>query len=121
MTEQVGKNNVIVARAVARKVRVSTQKVRLVLDLVRGRFVADALGILKHNPRKGAKVVSAVLESAIANAKEKSSSVDVDNLWIAEAKADMGKTMKRWLPRAHGRATPLRKRTSHITVSLSER
>jgi len=120
MTNQKNKNNVIVSRAVLRSVRVSTQKVRLVLNLVRGRFVADALGILKNNPKKGASIVASVLESAIANAKN-SSSVDVDELWISEARADMGKTMKRWLPRAHGRATPLRKRTSHITLSLSEK
>ncbi|MGI6524947.1 MAG: 50S ribosomal protein L22 [Bdellovibrionota bacterium] len=111
----------IVARAVARKARVSTQKVRLILDLVRGKLVSDAFNILKGNPRKGAEIVVKLLESAVANAKESSSLVDIDNLWIAEAKADMGKTMRRWLPRAHGRATPLKKRTSHITVSLSER
>ena len=115
------KNNEVVSRAVLNRARISTQKVRLVLDLVRGRLVSDALGVLKNNPRKGAKLVHKLLESAIANAKESSSSVEVDTLWIAEARADMGKTMRRWLPRAHGRATPLRKRTSHITVSLAEK
>ena len=120
MTKQKSEG-IIVARAVAHQVRISAQKARLILDMVRGQQVSQALSVLKRNPRNGAKIVYKLLESAVANARESDTSIDIDTLWIAEARADMGKTMKRWLPRAHGRATPLRKKASHITLSLSER
>ena len=109
-----------VARATAERVRISARKARLLLALIKGQQVEPALNLLQHTPRKGAKIVSKVLRSAIANARE-SSGADVDKLWVTGCWADMGKTLKRWLPRAHGRATPLRKKSSHITILLGER
>lgn len=109
-----------VARATAQRARISARKARLILDLIKGQQVEPALNILAHNPRQGAKVVARLLRSAIANAREQASA-DVDKLWVTGGYVDMGKTMKRWLPRAHGRATPLKKKTSAITLMLGER
>lgn len=108
------------ARAVQRHARLSPQKARLVVDLVRGRRVEEALGILEHLPKKGAKVLAKVIRSAVANA-EHTQRVDVDDLYVTKVFVDGGPTQKRFLPRAHGRATPLIKRTSHITVVVDER
>jgi len=108
------------ARAIQRYAKLSPQKARLVVDLVRGRRVEDALGILKHLPKKGAKVLAKVIRSAVANA-EHAQRVDVDELFVSKVFVDGGPTTKRFLPRAHGRATPLIKRTSHITVVVDER
>lgn len=108
------------ARAIQRHARLSPQKARLVVDLVRGRRVEDALGILAHLPKKGARVLAKVIRSAVANA-EHAQRVDVDELYVKRIFVDGGPTTKRHLPRAHGRATPLIKRTSHITVVVDER
>jgi large subunit ribosomal protein L22 len=108
------------ARAIQRYVKVSPQKARLVVDLVRGRGVEEALGILEHLPKKGARILAKVIRSAVANA-EHSQRVDVDDLYVARVFVDGGPTTKRFLPRAHGRATPMIKRTSHITVVVDER
>ena len=109
-----------VARATAARARISARKARLVLNLIKGQQVEPALNLLEHNPRQGAKIISKLLRSAIANARE-TAGADVDKLWVTGGWADMGKTLKRWLPRAHGRATPLRKKSSHITILLGER
>ena len=108
------------ARAITRSVRLTAQKARLVVDLIRGKRVEDALGILQFTPKRGAKIVAKTLKSAIANA-EHTSRVDVDALYVKQAYVDEGPTGKRFLSRAHGRATPVFKRTSHITVVVDER
>ena len=107
-------------RATTRHARLTAQKARLVVGLIRGRGVEDALGILKFTPKRGAKIVAKTLKSAIANA-EHTSRVDVDALYVKRAFVDEGPTGKRSLPRAHGRATPIFKRTSHITIVVEER
>ncbi len=108
------------ARATSRFVRLSARKVRLVVDLIRGKRVEAALGILEFTPKRGAKLVSKTLRAAVANA-ESTQRVDVDRLYVKRAFVDEGPTLKRFLPRAHGRATPLHKRTSHVTVVVDER
>ena len=100
-------------------VRISAQKVRLVCDQIRGKRVEDALSVLEFTPRKGAKLVAKVLRSGIANA-ENNQNLDVDTLFVKRIEVGPGPTLKRFLPRAQGRATPLLKRTSHITIVLDE-
>jgi len=109
-----------VASARLNNARISARKARYILDMIRGKQVEPALQVLEHSPRKGARFVEKLLKSAVANAREKSG-VDIDDLWITACQADEGKTMKRYLPRAQGRATPLRKRSSHISVFLGEK
>ena len=107
-------------KATSRFVRLTAQKVRLVLDLIRGKPVEAALGILEYTPKRGAKTVLKTLRSAVANA-EVTQNVDVDSLYVKRAFADEGPTAKRFLTRAHGRATKVFKRTSHITVVVDAR
>lgn len=106
-------------RAIARYVRISPRKVRLIMDQVRGKTVEDALNILAFSPKKGARILRKLINSAVANA-ENNHDMDVDRLFIKKIYADEGPTMKRWRPRALGRATRIRKRTSHLTVILDE-
>lgn len=106
-----------VASATLRHVRIPPQKVRLVLDLVKGKQLEPALNAVQFHPTKGGRLVYKLLRSAMANAQEKGG-VDVDQLWVTGGHVDMGKTMRRFLPRAQGRATPIRKRSSHITIQL---
>jgi len=108
------------ARAKLRYVRLSPQKTRLVVDMVRGRGVQDALNILKFSPQKAAEVLSKLVSSAVANAEQKGVS-DVDRLFVKTISVDQGPALKRFLPRAQGRATRIRKPTSHITVVLDEK
>jgi len=107
--------------AVARNrfVRISPQKLRLICDLVAGKKVDQALSILEFTPKKGAKIVSKVLLAAIANARDQQN-VDEDRLFVKRAVADTGPTWKRSLTRAHMHATPIHKRTSHLTVIVDE-
>ena len=107
-------------RAILRFARVSPQKVRLVVDQIRGRGVEDALNVLQFNPKQSAHVVAKTLRSAIANA-ENTQSVDVDRLFVKRVTVDEGGTWKRFIPRAVGRATPIRKRLSQITIVVDER
>lgn len=108
-----------VAKATLRHVRIAPQKARLVVELIRGKQVEPALQILTFLPKKGARLVEKVLRSAIMNAVERSGA-DPDRLWVTDGWVDMGRTQKQYLPRAHGRATQLRKRSSHITLLLGE-
>ena len=108
------------AKAVAKSVRIAPRKVRLVIDLIRGKNVGEAIAILNHTQRGASPVVEKVLRSAIANA-EHNYEMDTDNLIISEAFVDEGVTLKRFRPRAQGRATQINKRTSHITVVVSEK
>lgn len=108
------------AKAIARHVRISPRKARLVVDMVRGRGVEEALGALEFTPKKGAKLVAKTLRSAVANA-ENNLSLDVDRLFVKSAEVSEGPTGKRFMPRAQGRTTPIRKRTSHITIVLVEK
>ncbi|MDH3425090.1 MAG: 50S ribosomal protein L22 [Acidimicrobiia bacterium] len=103
----------------ARFIRQSPYKVRQVLNLVRGQHVPEARTMLKYANRKAADPVSKVLESAIANA-EHNFALDAGDLVVAKAFADEGPTLKRFRPRARGRATRINKRTSHITIVLSD-
>ena len=105
-------------RAQAKYVRSSARKARLVMDHVRGRPVADARALLRHSPRGVARDVERLLNSAIANAENNHDLVG-DDLYVKEIYADEGPTLRRFRPRAQGRATRIRKRTSHLTVALS--
>ncbi|MBD5559389.1 MAG: 50S ribosomal protein L22 [Clostridia bacterium] len=107
-------------RAVARYVRMSPRKVKAVLDLIRGLPVAEADAVLMGSPRGASEPVSKLLHSAIANA-ENNLEMAADDLYIAETYADQGPTIKRFRPRAQGRATRIRKRTSHITIILDQK
>lgn len=106
-------------RAMNRFVRMSPQKVREVVDMVRGRPVDDALAILRFTPRAAAREVRKALESAVANA-ESNYMLSREDLYVVAVTADGGPTLKRWRPRARGRADNIRKRTCHITVVLDE-
>lgn len=107
-------------RAQARFIRQSPYKVRRVLDLVRGLPVHEAEHVLRLTQRGATEPVAKVLKSAIANA-EHNHALDAEELVVAEAYADEGPTLKRYRPRARGRATQIRKRTSHITIVVSDR
>ena len=100
--------------------RVSVQKACFVLDAIRGKSVNEALAIVTYNPRYASSLVKKLLESAVANA-ENNNGMNAENLYIAEAYANKGPTMKRIRPRAQGRAYRIEKRMSHITLVLDER
>ncbi|MFY9973319.1 MAG: 50S ribosomal protein L22 [Chromatiaceae bacterium] len=107
------------AEATLKYARISAQKARLVADLIRGQRVEQALNTLSFSTKKGAGLVKKVLESAIANA-EHNEGADVDELKVASVQVNEGPTMKRIMPRAKGRANRIMKRTSHITLTVSE-
>lgn len=108
------------ARAVAKYVRISPSKAQQIINLVRGKSVDEAVSILTFSPKAAAMIISKVVNSASANA-EKNHNMRRDILYISEAFVNQGPTLKRYRPRAMGRATRIRKRTSHITVVLRER
>jgi large subunit ribosomal protein L22 len=103
------------AFATARFVRITPMKARRVIDMVRGLPVQDALSLLQFAPQAASETIYKVLESAIANA-ETTEGLSADTLVVSVARVDEGPTMKRWRPRAQGRATRINKRTSHITL-----
>ncbi len=107
-------------QAVVKGIRMSPRKARLVVDVVRGKSASKALDTLRVMPKKAARILIKLIDSAVANATNKAT-VDVDNLYISEIFVDGGATWKRYTPRAQGRATPIRKRTSSITLRLTER
>jgi len=106
------------ARAIVRYIHSSPRKARQVVDLIRGKRVDEALNILMYTPKAVAGVVEKTLRSAIANAEQKDPKQDIESLMVQQAWVDGGPIMKRFMPRARGRATPIRKRTSHITMVL---
>ena len=109
-----------ISKAVLRNFKTSPRKARLVVDLVRGKEVGDAIEILEASDKKTAPVVKKLLLSAVANATHGNSDIDADELYIKSAWVDEGRTLKRIMPRARGSASPIRKRHSHITVMLDE-
>lgn|SRR5689334_11935622 len=108
------------ATASARFIRIAPRKVQLVVDLIRGKEVGEAIAILRHTPKAASPVVEKILNAAIANA-EHNHSLDPEKLVISQAFVNQGPTMKRFRPRAMGRASRINKRTSHITLVVSEK
>jgi large subunit ribosomal protein L22 len=107
------------AKAVARHIRMSSQKVRLVVDLIRGKKVQEARNILLYTRKYAAGIVANVLKSAVANAAQ-NPNIDENVLYVKEIFVDQGPSLKRWRARAQGRAAGIKKRSSHITVILDE-
>ena len=114
-----------VSSAIQRTTRQSPYKMRLVVDQIRGKNVNEALGLLKFSKKHAAKQIEKVLNSAVANAEYKSregnESIDVDTLYIKRIVVNEGPKLKRFMPAAQGRATPIRKRTSHVEIVLAAR
>lgn len=108
------------AKASARMIRIAPRKARLVVDLIRGKEVGEALSILKFSTQASAVVIEKVLMSAIANA-EHNYDMDAEDLFVSEAYVNEGATLKRFRPRAKGSASPINKRTSHISIVVSEK
>ena len=108
------------AEATLKYARISSRKVKIVADLIRGKKIDEALAIVKYVPKASSEIIEKLLKSAIANA-ENNNGMNADNLYVAACYADKGPTMKRIQPRAQGRAYRIEKRTSHITIVLDER
>ncbi len=110
------------SKAIARFARVAPRKARTVVNLVRGRKVAEAIDVLMFTRKAAAPVVRKVIESALANAKNSDPNVNIDNLYVSVASVDKGpnKHVRRWRPRAMGRATQVTKGVSHIAVTLTD-
>jgi len=112
------------ARAVAKYVRMSPRKVRRVADLIRGKDVEEALNILHFIPKAASVPIEKTLRSAVSNMinnEEETVKINPEDLFVKEIRVDQGVTLKRWRPRAMGRATMIRKRTSHITIVVAEK
>ena len=111
--------------AIQRTARQSPYKMRLVIDQIRGKDVNEALGLLKFSKKHAAVQIAKVLNSAVANAefkaREANDSIDVDTLYVAHAIVNEGPALRRFMPAAQGRATPIRKRTSHVEIILDAR
>jgi len=109
------------ARAIVRDVSMSPRKMRIVANMVRGKRVDDALGILQLLPKKAGRIIHKLVHSAAANLEDKSKGeVETEKIFIKSIQVDNGKIIKRWMPRAMGRANRIQRRTSHITVVLDE-
>ncbi|WP_371365831.1 50S ribosomal protein L22 [Sporomusa rhizae] len=108
------------AKAIARHIRIAPRKIRIVIDLIRGKNVGEAFAILKHTPKVGAEVLEKVLKSAVANA-EHNYDLNTDALFVSQAFVDQGPTLKRIHPRSRGQAFKILKRTSHVTLVVKER
>ncbi|CAM4518762.1 large subunit ribosomal protein L22 [Paenibacillus endophyticus] len=108
------------AKAHAKFIRIAPRKAQLVADLIRGKQVGEAIAILRHTPKSASPILEKLLNSAIANA-EHNYQLDVNKLVISQAFVNQGPTMKRFRPRAMGRASRINKRTSHITLVVSEK
>ena len=113
--------DVLIARAILRDIRHTPQKARRIVDLIRGQRADEALSILKFAPQAAGQDVYTLLASAVANAKQKNPAIrDASELWVVEALVDEGRTMKRFRPRAQGRGFRILKRSSHISVAVSD-
>ncbi len=108
------------AKASLNYARISCRKVKIVLDIIKNKPVAEAMAILKHTPKAASELVYKLVASAVANA-ENNFNMDTSKLYVSEAFANQGPTLKRIRPRAQGRAFRIRKRTSHITVVVAEK
>lgn len=108
------------ARATARHIRIAPRKVRVVIDLIRGKSISEALAVLRFVPKRASTVIEKVVKSAVANA-EHNLDLSRDDLYVAEAYVDQGPTMKRIQPRQRGQAFPILKRSSHVTVVVREK
>ena len=108
------------AKAIARHIRIAPRKIRIVIDLIRGKSIGDAYAILKYTPKIGSEILLKVLESAVANA-EHNCDMNSDKLYVAAAYVDQGPTLKRIHPRSRGQAFKILKRSSHVTVVVQER
>lgn len=108
------------AKAIAKYIRMSSTKIKIVLDLIRGKDIKEAFAILQYTPKDAAIVVNKLLKSAVANA-ENNLNLDANRLYVSEAYACQGSTLKRYQPHAQGRAFPIKKRSSHITLVVKER
>ena len=108
------------AEATLKYARISSRKVKIVADLIKGKDIDEALAIVKYTPKASSEIIEKLLKSAIANA-ENNNGMNRDNLYVAACYADKGPTMKRIQPRAQGRAYRIEKRTSHITIVLDEK
>jgi large subunit ribosomal protein L22 len=106
--------------ATAKYLRGSTRKARLVIQVIRGRSVEEAAALLRFMPQHAAKDIAGVLKSATANA-ENNLNLSADELFVVDARADEGPTIKRWRPRAQGRAFPIHKPMTHITIVVADR
>lgn len=100
--------------------RISAQKLRLVADMIRGKSINEALRVLTFENQKGGRILKKLVESAVANAEVKQV-IDVDNLYVKTVYVDAGPFIKRFMPRSQGRATEIKKRTSHVNLVLDER
>jgi large subunit ribosomal protein L22 len=112
----VGKDH---GKAIAKYVRISSRKIKIVLDLIRNKDLDEAIAIVKHTPKAASPILFKLITSAAANASIKN--LNDENLYVAEAYANQGPTLKRIMPRAQGRASRINKRTSHITLVVKER
>jgi large subunit ribosomal protein L22 len=108
------------ARAHVRYLRMSSRKVNIVLDLIRGKKIGDAFAILRHTPKASSAVIEKLLKSAVANA-ENNNNMDVDKLYVSECYSTQGPTLKRFRARAQGRGVRILKRTCHITMAVAEK
>ena len=108
------------ATAIQRYVRITPRKCNQVLALIRGQAVEQAQTVLQFTPKNGARIVQKVLKSAVANALHEGK-VRIEDLYVKQAVVGAGPTLKRWLPRAQGRATPLLKRMSHVSLTVATR
>ena len=108
------------ATAIQRYVRITPRKCNQVLALIRGQAVEQAQNTLQFTPKNGARIVQKVLKSAVANALNEGK-VRIEDLYVKEAVVGAGPTLKRWLPRAQGRATPILKRMSHVSLTVATR
>lgn len=108
------------AKAIAKYVRISSRKVNIVIDLIRGKKVSEAFAILRYTPKSASAVLEKLLKSAVANA-ENNHGMNIDKLYISEVYATQGPTLKRFMARAMGRGVRILKRTSHITLAVKEK
>jgi large subunit ribosomal protein L22 len=113
----------MISQASAKFARISPRKARMVIDLIRGRDASEALQLLQFTQKSGAPIVLKLIESAVANARQQSPGTDVDALYVSKATADKGpnKHVRRWRPRAMGRATRVTKGVTHIVIELDAR